>query len=129
MCGQCRCSHVVRDNEDDVVVCLARHLGGDDGEGIESLHAGLGIDVGGGLHGRNDLGSRGRAGADGGRCLPWGELLDCLVDGVDRRLEVGGSGGGVGLVNAADGGDLGQALRRTGDGHHLDADRGCIMGV
>ena len=111
------------------MVYLAHHLGGSvDREGIELLHAGLGVDVGGGRHGRNDLGTRGSVGADGGRCLHRSELLDCLVDGVDRGLEVDGGGSVMDLVDAVDGVNLGRALHRTGEGHHRDACRGSIMG-
>ena len=127
--GQRRCSKVVGDDEGDAVVHLVRRSGGGvDREGIELLQAGLGVDVGGGLHGRNDLGTRGSVGADGGRCLHRSELLDCLVDGVDRWLEVHGGGDAMDLTDTVGGVDLGRALRRTCDGHHRDAHRGCIMG-
>ena len=91
--GKHRRREVAGDAEDAAMVLLAHHLGGGvDREGIELLHDGLGVNVGGGRHCRNDLGTRGSVGADGGRCLHRSELLDCLVDGVDRGLEVDGGG-------------------------------------
>lgn len=79
-----------------------------------------------GCHGNAGDGVGG--GCRGGRCLHRYELRDLRVAEVDRGLGVDGGGGVMDLVNAVDGDDLGRALCRTGDGHHLRADHGCDVG-
>lgn len=70
----------------------------------------------------------GCAGANGWRRLRRCGLLDLLVDEINRELGVDGGGGVVDLGKAGNDVDLGQALGRRGDGRHLGADGGCVVG-
>lgn len=107
------------------MVHLARRWSGIHREGIELLHAGLGVDVGGDPHGRNNfLGDRVCVAVDGGHCQCGREMLNFLVVEVDRGLGADGGGDIMDLVDDGGGNDLFQTFRRTGDGCHCGVCRG-----